>query len=144
MSHFVEGEYLHLGFSSLVDAETRQFEQTNAPEDKAVMKVKQQLSDRFRQLTGIDAGEKVKDTFAVVDPTRTGAVGKGYFKIIMDQMNLKFSDLELDCIEKVFNTDAGNISYVDFADQLCVKREETVMGRTSYNRSLNRYFQERC
>jgi Ca2+-binding EF-hand superfamily protein len=144
VSHFVEGEYLHLGFSSLPDAEVRQLQQANAPEDDALMKMKVKLSDRFRQLTGIDAGERLKDAFAAVDPSRTGAVSKAYFTIIMDQMNLKFSDMEMECIENVFKTESGDISYVEFANQLCVKREETVMGRTSYKRSMNRYFQERC
>mmetsp|Transcript_10916 Transcript_10916/g.20553 ORF Transcript_10916/g.20553 Transcript_10916/m.20553 type:complete len:127 (-) Transcript_10916:1715-2095(-) len=69
VSHYVEGEYLDLGFSSLKDAEIRQADLSK--EDQMRLEhIKKLLLDRFRQLTGTNAASHVKEVFRAMDEVR--------------------------------------------------------------------------
>mmetsp|Transcript_12 Transcript_12/g.29 ORF Transcript_12/g.29 Transcript_12/m.29 type:complete len:391 (-) Transcript_12:396-1568(-) len=141
VGHFVEGEYLDLGFSAVTSQKDRQ----HAAADRASRThelMGQKLKERFLQITSQTTTQLFMDIFLRLDEEGTGKVNQETFSKGMELLNLAFSECELDYIFSSYDKDESGINYSHFANDFCTKFTDTTLGQSTKSRPVTRHFQE--
>lgn len=139
VAHFVEGEYLDLGFSAVASRDERQLANTERLTHTAEI-MGQKLKERFMQITSQTTTQMFMDTFLRLDQEKTGKVDKELFAQGMQELNLTFSPSELEYIYSCYDSEEQGLSYAAFAHDFCPNFHDSVMDPR--RNPLTRYFVE--
>mmetsp|Transcript_22533 Transcript_22533/g.31358 ORF Transcript_22533/g.31358 Transcript_22533/m.31358 type:complete len:418 (-) Transcript_22533:180-1433(-) len=139
IAHFVDPEYLDLGFSSL-KSQTDRVAERQQTMDHSVALAQKKLKDRFQQLTSTNSGTMTKDIFRRMDVNKNGVVSREEFGAGMSSLNVEFSDMELDHIFLKFDPNGNGLSYAEFVDAFCPKFTDYTLGRSSFQGAAERHF----
>eukprot|EP00976_Prorocentrum_cordatum_P017599 354352-Prorocentrum_minimum.AAC.4 len=126
VAHFVEGEYLDLGFSAVASRDERQMAASQRMSHTAETMGKK-LKERFMQITSQTTTQMFMDTFLRLDELKTGKVDREMFAKGMTELNLTFSDTELDYIYCCYDPQEQGLCYSHFGHDFCPSFHDSVM-----------------